>query len=79
RSGLLGTVFAALFAVSVAVQLVGVLYYPSPRAVDWNTSPRNVDFAHERLWNWRDSQLERLLRNGPRPPGFGGETSQAKG
>ncbi|MBI2467853.1 MAG: glycosyltransferase family 39 protein [Candidatus Rokubacteria bacterium] len=63
--------FASLFALSVAVQVVGAFYYPSRRDVDWNTSPRDVDFAHERLWDWRDPQLLRLLANGPRPPGFG--------
>ena len=62
--------FAAAFAVSVLVQAVGAFYYPSPRNVDWDTSPTDVDVAHERLWDWRDSQLLRLLRNGPASPGF---------
>jgi len=62
---------AVLLAASVFVQAVGAFYYPSPREVDWNTSPRDVDQAHERLWDWRDSQLGRLLRNGPQPFGFG--------
>jgi hypothetical protein len=65
-------VFALLFALSVAVQAVGAFYYPSPREVDWNTTPRNIDFAPERLWDWRDTQVLRLIRNGPHPPGFGG-------
>ena len=60
----------ATFAASVAVEGVGAFHYPSPRGVDWNSSPRNVDQAHERLWDWRDSQLLRLLQNGPAPPGF---------
>jgi hypothetical protein len=60
----------AAFAVSVAVEVVGALHYPSARAVEWNSSPRNVDQAHERLWDWRDPQLIRLLRNGPATPGF---------
>jgi hypothetical protein len=62
---------AGLVAASVAVQIVGAYYYPSPRDVDWNTTPRDVDQAHERLWDWRDTQLGRLLRNGPQPFGFG--------
>ena len=62
--------FAAAFAASVLVQAVGAFYYPSPRNADWDTSPTDVDFAHERLWDWRDSQLLRLLRNGPVSPGF---------
>ena len=62
--------FAAAFVISVLVEAVGAFYYPSPRAVDWNTSPADVDLAHERLWDWRDPQLLRLLRNGPVSPGF---------
>jgi hypothetical protein len=62
--------FAAAFAASVLVQAMGAFYYPSPRDTDWNSSPTDVDFAHERLWDWRDSQLLRLLRNGPVSPGF---------
>jgi hypothetical protein len=38
--------------------------------VDWDVSPRDIDFAHERLWDWRDPQLLRLIRNGPTPGGF---------
>lgn len=62
--------FVATFALSVAVEAVGAFHFPSARAVEWNTSPRNVDQAHERLWDWRDPQLLRLLRNGPVAPGF---------
>lgn len=62
--------FAVAFAASVLIQVVGAFYYPSPRNTDWDTSPTDVDFAHERLWDWRDSQLLRLLRNGPVSPGF---------
>src|SRR5262245_15108040 len=62
--------FAALAAASVAVQVVGAFYYPSARALDWNTSPRDVDEAHDRLWEWRDPQILRLMRNGPASPGF---------
>jgi Dolichyl-phosphate-mannose-protein mannosyltransferase len=62
--------FGVLLAVSVAVQVVGAFYHPSPRAVDWNTSPRDVDEAHDRLWDWTDPQILRLLRNGPHALGF---------
>jgi hypothetical protein len=61
---------AAAFVVSVLVEAVGAFYYPSTREVDWNSSPRDVDFSHERLWDWQDAQLPRLLRNGPVTPGF---------
>jgi hypothetical protein len=60
----------AAFLVSSLVEVVGAFHYPSPRPVEWNTSPRNVDQAHDRLWDWRDPQLLRLLRNGPVWPGF---------
>jgi hypothetical protein len=60
----------SLVVVSVAVQLVGVFCYPSPRDRDWDWTPQDVDVAHGRLWDWRDPQLLRLARNGPRPLGF---------
>jgi hypothetical protein len=59
-----------LVAVSIGVQVVGVFYYPSPREVDWNSAPRDVP-VRTRVWDWKDSQIARLLRNGPRPLGFG--------
>jgi hypothetical protein len=62
--------FACLLAASIAVQVIGVFFYPSPRAVEWNKTPRDVDVAAERVWDWRDPHLLRLLRNGPRPFGF---------
>ena len=63
----------ASFVASAAIHGIGAFYYPSSRSIDWDTTPRDVDFAHERLWDWRDPQIVRLLRNGPRPPGFGTE------
>jgi hypothetical protein len=60
----------AAFAASVLVEVVGAFHYPSPRGVEWNLSPKDVDWAHERLWEWRDPQLLRLLRNGPVSVGF---------
>jgi hypothetical protein len=67
RSRAQTAVFTGLFAVSVGIQAIGAFYYPSPREVDWNSAPRDVDAAHERLWDWRDAQIPRLIRNGPRP------------
>jgi hypothetical protein len=66
----LRALLVAAFTVSLWVEIVGSFHFPSSRDVDWNTSPRDVDFAHERLWEWRDPQLLRLLRNGPASPGF---------
>jgi hypothetical protein len=39
--------------------------------VDWNTAPQDVDVAHERLWDWQDPQIARLIGNGPRALPFG--------
>lgn len=50
---------------AIAVQAIGALCYPS----GWEASPRDIDQAHERLWDWRDSELTRSLREGPRPFG----------
>ncbi len=71
RAAPLRVAAAVLFAVSVSVQIVGVFYYPSPRDVDWDTTPRDVSVV-SRVWDWKDTQLLRLVRNGPRPVGFGG-------
>ena len=60
-----------LYVVSVGVQAVGAFYYPSPRELDWNSSPPG-QLLNARLWDWKDTQLARLVRNGPRPLGFGG-------
>ncbi len=61
---------AAAFAASVMAEVVGAFSFPSPREVEWNMTPKDVDWAHERLWDWHDPQLIRLLRNGPVWPGF---------
>lgn len=47
---------------SVGVQGVGAIFYP---AGGWNALPVDVDRAHGRLWDWRDSQIPRTLRGGP--------------
>ena len=70
RAGPRRWLFVALFAASVVVEIVGAFNFPSPRHVEWNMTPKDVDWAHDRLWDWRDPQLVRLLRNGPFWPGF---------
>jgi hypothetical protein len=71
RSRTLRAVFAVLFAVSVGIHAIGAFYYPSRPEVDWNTAPQDVDVAHERLWDWQDPQIARLIGNGPRALPFG--------
>jgi hypothetical protein len=53
-------VLTGVFA--IGVQLLGAFCYPST----WNRSPVNVDQAHERLWDWRDTELTRCWNEGPR-------------
>jgi hypothetical protein len=52
----------ALFAVSIVaaigIQVIGAFCYPST----WNQKPVNVDYYHERLWDWRDTELSRCVR-----------------
>lgn len=52
--------FGVTIAWSVAVQAIGAMCYPS----SWNDDP-NVDHHHERLWDWRDTELSRCLAEGP--------------
>jgi hypothetical protein len=44
-------------AFSIVVHGIGAFSYPST----WNVSPKNVDLHHERLWDWRDTELSRCL------------------
>jgi hypothetical protein len=57
RSRVLVAISAVAVIFSIAVQLIGAFCYPS----SWNQYPRNVDVHHERLWNWRDTELSRSL------------------
>jgi hypothetical protein len=52
---------ATAATVSIAVQVIGAWCYPS--SFEW--IPDNIDLHHERLWNWRDTELTRCLRQGP--------------
>jgi hypothetical protein len=57
KSRVLVAVSALTVGFSIAVQLIGAFCYPS----SWNLEPRNVDTHHERLWDWRDTELSRCL------------------
>lgn len=48
-----------LLAWSIGVQAIGAFGYPGG---NWNGSPADVDRAHARLWDWRDSQIPRTFR-----------------
>jgi hypothetical protein len=57
RSRIVLTISAVTVVFSIAVQLIGAFCYPS----SWNLQPRNVDIHHERLWDWRDTELSRCM------------------
>ncbi len=50
-------------AVAVGIQAIGAFCYPS----SWHGTPTNADLDHARLWDWRDSELTRCVREGLRP------------
>jgi hypothetical protein len=52
---------AVALAWGIFVQAIGALCYPNGA---WNTTPIDVDRAHERLWDWRDQQIVRTMRGG---------------
>ena len=48
----------ASIVLSIALQAIGACCYPST----WNFYPADVDKHHERLWDWRDTEISRCLR-----------------
>lgn len=52
--------FAVVIGWSIAIQAIGAFCYPS----SWNLGPATVDLNHERLWDWRDNEVVRCLREG---------------
>jgi hypothetical protein len=57
RSRVLVAVSAMTVIISIGVHAIGSFCYPST----WNSQPRNVDLHHDRLWDWRDTELSRCL------------------
>ncbi len=57
RSRVLVAVSALTVIFSIGVHAIGAFCYPST----WNSQPRNVDLHHDRLWDWRDTELSRCL------------------
>jgi hypothetical protein len=62
RSRALFTLFLVTIALAIGIQVIGACFYPST----WNLEPLNVDLHHERLWDWRDTELSRCLSEGLR-------------
>jgi hypothetical protein len=67
RHTVTGALAVVLLTASVGIAAMGAIVYPNER---WNTSPEGVDLHHERLWDWRDSQIERVFRSAPSPQNF---------
>jgi hypothetical protein len=57
RSRGLTALFIVTIIVAIVIQIIGACFYPS----NWNLEPLNVDLHHERLWDWRDTELSRCL------------------
>lgn len=62
----LAAVLILFIVFSIAVQAIGAFNYSS----DWYVNPTNVDFDHTRLWDWKDSEITRAIRNGPQEAVF---------
>ena len=52
---------------SIVTAATGAFCYPNEQ---WNTDPVNLDQAHERLWEVRDSQIPRCWSRGLAPQNF---------
>jgi len=54
---------AVLIGASVLLHSLAAAYWTG----DWYVFPTNVDIDHARLWDWKDSEITRLLRRPGRP------------
>jgi hypothetical protein len=61
------TLGGAALAWSIGVAGLGAFCYPDGR---WNNDPSDVDRHHERLWDWRDTQIRRTWQAGPSVQNF---------
>jgi hypothetical protein len=58
RSRGLMALFALTILLSVMVHAIGAFCFPST----WNFFPVDIDVHHERLWDWRDTELSRCIK-----------------
>jgi hypothetical protein len=58
RSRGLMALFAVTILLSVMVHAIGAFCFPST----WNFFPTDIDVHHERLWDWRDTELSRCFK-----------------
>lgn len=61
----LRTSAAVAILVAVWIQVIGAFFYPRGW---WDGLPTNIDRDTARLWDWRDTQINRTWRAGPAPP-----------
>lgn len=61
-----GFLLSLLIAISIFVQAIGAFNY----SYNWYYNPTNVDYDHERLWDWRDSVIIRSVKDGVQEPIF---------
>lgn len=66
RHLVLGFLLSFLITISIFVQAIGAFNY----SYNWYYNPTNVDYDHERLWDWRDSVIIRSVKNGVQEPIF---------
>jgi hypothetical protein len=58
RSRALLGLFAVAIVWSAAIHAIGTFCYPST----WNFFPTDIDLDHKRLWDWRDTEISRCIR-----------------
>ena len=63
----LGTLAAVALVWSIGVSALGAYVYPAEL---WNSLPSDIDTSHERLWDWRDTQIRRALETPPNARNF---------
>jgi hypothetical protein len=65
QSRLLRSCLGMAIAIALAVQMIGVYYYPGGM---WYYKPVSVESDPSRLWDWRDTELRRSWKAGPAKP-----------
>jgi len=68
RRNILQILIVAAVVWSAGIQAVAVWTYPT----SWHSSPTNADKDHKRLWDWRDNEFTRGLKEGAHPPQWSG-------
>ena len=58
RSRLLIIAMAVAILISAAIQTIGAFCFPS----SWIFYPTDIDIDHQRLWDWRDTEISRCIK-----------------